>query len=328
MQITFFFRKPSPSYHSIEKLFSEIIRNLPSDSTQAHYAKNQSQGFFKRIKIAWDARKNQGEINHITGDIHFIAFFLKKKKTVLTIHDIGSTKTGNFIKRLIMKTIWFYLPMKFVYKVTVISEFTKKEIIRDFKVNPGKIIVIPNCYPAIYKFEAENKLNNKPVILQIGTKANKNIERLIVAIEEINCKLLIVGELTENQSQMLLKHNIDYENHFNISEQEMVQLYHRCNLLAYISIYEGFGMPVVEANAVGRPVLASDIEPINTVADSAALLVDPYNIDSIKNGILRLINDENLCKTLISKGFENAKKYNSRKIAEEYLNVYKSMLLK
>jgi glycosyltransferase involved in cell wall biosynthesis len=328
MQITFFFRKPSPSYHSIEKLFTEIIRNLPSDSTQTHYAKHQSHGFFKRIGIALDARKSQGEINHITGDIHFIAFFLKKKKTVLTIHDIGSTKSGNFLKRLIIKTIWFNLPMKFVDKVTVISEFTKKELIRDFRVNPGKIIVIPNCYPAIYKFEAENKLNKKPVILQIGTKANKNIERLIVAIEEIDCKLLIVGELSENQAQMLKKHKIDFENHFNISEQEMVQLYQRCNLLAYISIYEGFGMPVVEANAVGRPVLASDIEPINTVADGAALLVDPYSIDSIKNGILRLINDTSLCKTLISNGFENAKKYNSQKIAEEYLNVYKSMLLK
>jgi glycosyltransferase involved in cell wall biosynthesis len=327
MQITFFFRKSSPCYHSIEKLFSEIITNLPENISKIHQSKYKSIGIINRFRIAIDARKNQGQINHITGDIHFIALLLKKNKTILTIHDIGSTKTGNIVRRLIIKFIWFYLPIKFVKKVTVISEFTKKELLKILKVNPEKIIVIPNCYPSVYKFEGTSLVEEKPVILQIGTKPNKNLERLIEAIEEIECKLIIVGELSEVQTKLLEKSKINYENHFNVPENEMVKLYQRCNLLAYISTYEGFGMPVVEANAVGRPVLASNIEPINSVAANAALLVNPYNIDEIKDGILKLINDKTFCNALISNGFENAKKYHPKKIINDYMAVYQSIIL-
>jgi glycosyltransferase involved in cell wall biosynthesis len=326
MKIVYFFRKPSPVFHSIEKLFSAVIENLPVQTTRIHYAQKVSQGILNRISIGLDARRNQGQINHITGDIHYIALFLKRKNTILTIHDIGSIKSGNFIKRKLIRLIWFYLPIRAVRLVTVISEFTKKELLAEMKVNPNKIVVIPNCYPSVYHFEEKKTNPGKPDILQIGTKSNKNLERLIEALSGIECKLLIIGKLTEQQMVLLQNFKIDFENHFNVSESEMVEFYQHSSLLAYVSTYEGFGMPVVEANAVGLPVLASNIEPIISVAADAALLVNPSDINQTRAGILRLLNDGEFCKKLVSNGFDNAKKYHPEKIVNDYLKVYESIM--
>lgn len=326
MQIAFFFRKPSPDYHSIEKLFFSVMEHLPEGSFKKHTAPFASKGLWKRILIGLNARKLQSDINHITGDIHFIAMFLKKKKTILTIHDIGHIKKGNIIKRKVLKYLWFTLPIKCVKLVTVISEFTKQELVEYIKIKEDKIIVINNCIPDIYKFNCFNFIVQKPVILQIGTKSNKNLERLVVAIEGLDCKLIIVGKLSENQLKLLHESKIDFKNHFNIPENEMLQLFINCNLLAYVSTYEGFGMPLIEANAVGRPVLASDIEPIKSVAADAALLVNPYNTGEIKEGINKLLNDKDLCQRLIESGLKNAAKYTAESVSKQYLAVYQKMM--
>jgi len=326
MNITFFFRKPSPSYHSIEKLFTAIIEALPDGIAKPHFSPYQSKGLWKRILIGLDARKFQGTINHITGDIHFIALFLPKNKTILTIHDIGIIKQGSLLKRFVIKLFWFQIPIWQVKMVTVISEFTKQELVKHLNVNQNKVTVIQNCIPNIYQYTPKTETTQKPVILQIGTKANKNLERLIKAIEKIDCTLIIVGILNEDQIIRLKTHKIDYENYYNISASEMLLLYIKCDMLAYISTYEGFGMPVVEANAVGRPVLASNVEPIKSVAGKAALLVDPYYTSEIRKNIEKLLTDKALREELVKNGLENAKKYRSSEVAKEYMAVYKKMM--
>lgn len=326
MQITFFFRKPSPTFHSIEKLFNALIQNMPRESINLHYAKHTSKGLINRILIAIEARKKQSQINHITGDIHFISFFLKKKKTILTIHDIGIINSGNKLKRFIIKLFWFDIPIRRVEKITVISDFTRNELITRCHADPSKVIMIPNCYPAIYKFEGKKIRSGKPYILQIGTKPNKNLELLVEALQGIDCKLMIVSRLSDKQIQHLANNTIDYENYVNLPENEMFELYKKCDFLAYVSTYEGFGIPVIEANAVGRPVLASDIEPIKTVAGNAALLVNPFDSNQIRKGIQRLIDDNQLCDELINNGFKNAEKYHPMKIVKEYLSLYQSII--
>lgn len=323
MNLSLFFRHPSPEYHSIEQLFDTISSNYSQGVTvKKVYANYKSKGFTNRIRIALQARKNQSDINHITGDIHFIAPFLTKDKTILTIHDIGSAKSGNFLKNSILKLFWFSIPVRTVAYVTVISEFTKRELLDYVNVDPEKVVVIPNCISSIYRYKPKEFNTDKPVILQIGTKQNKNLERLIAAIKDIMCKLVIVGKLNTEQTKLLKQNHIDYNNYFNIEEAKLLELYEQCDILSFISTYEGFGLPVIEANAVGRVVISSNIEPMDTVAANTALKVNPFNVDEIRNGINELIEHSSLRKKLIDEGLQNAKKYNVKTIAEQYESLY------
>ncbi len=326
MKISYFFRKKTPTFHSIENIFDAVINNIEDFETAKYEVPFHSKGFFNRLKIAFFAKNNQSDINHITGDIHFIAPFLKKNKTILTVHDIGSAKYGNIFKRSILRFFWFTIPLRTVKFITVISEFTKKELIKHFKINPAKIVVINNCISNKYTYHKSDLPNTKPIILQIGTKENKNLQRVINAIQNIDCKLVIIGKLTPKQSKLLLEKNIDYENFYNLTEDEMIQKYVECDIVLFASIYEGFGMPIIEANAIGRPVITSNLEPMNSVASNAALLVNPFSISEIQKGIEQILKDAELRNNLIKNGLENVKQYRAKTIAKQYAKLYKKLL--
>lgn len=327
MNLSLFYRHPLPEYHSIENIFDTVVPFLPDD-VHVHkiYAPHKSIGFIKRIKIAWHARKNQGGINHITGYDHFIAPFLKKKKTILTIHDVGSIKYGNFLKKFLLKLFWFSIPAKSVAYITVISEFTKKELLAYVNIKPDKVVLVPNCISKGFQYSPKKFNGHKPIILQIGTKANKNLTRVIEAIKDVVCKLLILGKLSAYQIDLLKSNKIEYENHFNISDDDLIKLYKRADIVSFVSTYEGFGMPIIEANAVGRMVISSDIEPMKTVAGNAAYLVDPYDVAAIRKGLQTLIKDASLRKRFIENGLQNAKKYSAASIAKQYHNLYLKVL--
>lgn len=327
MNLSLFYRHPSPQFHSIEQIFDTVVEYLPDGVTvKKVYSPFESTGMFNRIKIALHARKNQGDINHITGFIHFIAIALNRKKTVLSIHDIGSNIKRNLFKQLIVKWFWFSLPVKYVARITVISEFTKQELLQYIKIDSEKIIVVPNPVSPIFRYKSKKFNTETPYVLHIGTKTNKNLPRLIKALSGINCKLIIVGKLNDEQNQLLAKHKINYENHFNISDKELVNLYEQSDIVSFVSLYEGFGMPIIEANAIGRVVITSNIEPMQTVAGDAALKVNPSDVDEIRNGINRLIVDTKLREKLIKNGLENAKKYDAKVIADQYYSIYNGLL--
>jgi len=323
MKVTYFFRKQSPQFHSIEELFFNIQKNLHENIDYKNYfAKYKSKGFFRRLIISFQSAFNQTDINHITGDIHFVSYFLKKKKTILTIHDIAPIKRGNVLKRKIIKLFWFTLAIKRVNYITVISEFTKNELLEHLKINPQKIVVIPNCVSSEIKFSEKEFNTNCPTILQIGTKENKNIIRLAAALININCKLIIIGKVNTEQKIILNKCNIQYENFYNIDYMQIIKFYESCDIVSCVSTYEGFGVPILEANATGRVIITSNLSPMQEVANNSALLVNPYNTDEIRNGILELINNSELRKNLISNGLENIKKYQANEIAKLYANLY------
>ncbi len=328
MKLTLFFRKPSPVFHSIEEQFLNMQKYLPEEVHYSNvFAKFHSKGLFRRIFIILQAAFNQGDINHITGDIHFIALLLKKKKTILTVHDIGSVLNKTGMKQKILRYFWFTMPFARVRYITVISEFTKQEILQNFNINPEKIIVIPDCVSAKIIPSEYTFITEKPNILQIGTKPNKNLENLIPALEGINCKLTIVGKLSEKQHSLLKKHKIDYENLFNLPFLVLIEQYKKADLITFISTYEGFGVPVLEAQASGRPVITSNISPMKEIAGSGALLVNPYNIEDIKTAISNIIKNPELRKTLTENGLENVKNYSAQSIADKYYKLYNSLYI-
>ena len=111
MKLSYFFRRPSPVFHSIEEQFFAVQKALPKEINYKNiFAKCHSKGLFRRIFILIQAAFNQGKINHITGDIHFTALLLKKKKTILTVHDIGSVLNKSGFKTKILRYFWFTMP--------------------------------------------------------------------------------------------------------------------------------------------------------------------------------------------------------------------------
>jgi glycosyltransferase involved in cell wall biosynthesis len=326
LKITYFFRKPSENFHSIEELFNNFQPYLSNKFEYENIFLPFHNGFINRIKNIFFAKKNQNQINHITGDINYIAFGLPKKNTVLTIHDIGSIIKRNFLKRFIINLLWFKMPLKRVKYVTVISEFSKQEIIYNFKINEEKIIVIPNCVSNKF-VKTKRQFNNEyPNILFVGTKPNKNLERSIEALKKISCKFFIIGKLNENQLFLLKNNNIDYVNFVNLSFDEVIDLYQQSDILLFPSLYEGFGVPILEAQATGIPVITSDLSPMKEVANNSSFLLNPLSIDEIHNAILQLIENKTLREKLIEKGFENVKKYSAENIAKKYEQLYKDII--
>ena len=326
MKVVLIYRKRHKGNYSIENLFKQISAEYPPEIEWRNQVVTfYSKGFFRRILIGLQVMWAQSEINHVTGDINFATLFLPKKTTVLTIHDIGYMKHPNPISRFLLLWFWIRLPIKKVATVTVVSESTKRELLRYADLPPERIRVIPVPFSKNLTPTPRNFNKAKPTILQIGTKHNKNLSRLIRALEGICCQLEIVGILSEKTVKELATCRIEYKASVHLSDEEIRAKYNNCDIVSFVSTYEGFGIPILEANAVGRVVITSNILSMPEVAGNAACLVDPYDVNDIRQGIIRLINDDDYRNQLIENGFVNKNRFSLEKIAEEYVNIYKSV---
>jgi len=318
-------KKSSPG--SVEILFSTIRKFIPNSiDVKVFVPHYESRGIFKRLAIIIESFFNQGDVNHITGDIHFSNFLLKKEKTILTILDGVSVIHSHGLKRILIKFFWYTLPVKKAQYITVISEKTKNELLELVDFPEERIVVIPCCISVKFKYVEQKNFNSKkPTILHIGTNTNKNLIRVSQALKGISCILDVVGELSIEQLQALEENGIEYKNSVYISENEIIQKYINADIVSFVSTYEGFGMPILEAQTVGRVLLTGNISPMIEVSGSAACLVNPFSISDIREGFKRLISDDNYRDEIIRKGLVNSQKYEPKKIANEYVKLYMNL---
>jgi glycosyltransferase involved in cell wall biosynthesis len=323
MRVVFFHRKPNPGNYSIEKIFRQLRNALPPEvKWSVRELFFLSRGFFKRLFSMIVASLHQGDVNHITGDIHFIALLLKRNRTILTVHDIGLVNHPNFWVRKLFQWFWVILPVKRVNVVTTVSNETKLQLLKFVSVNPAKIKVIYNPIPSVFTKSTKTFNKKEPRILQIGTKANKNVFRLIQALQDIPCFLDIVGNVDGDLLRLLEKANIKFVVSKNLSDEDILKKYTEADIISFVSTFEGFGMPIVEANAVGRVVITSNVSSMPEVAGNAAHLVDPFSVSSIHEGILKVIDDDQYREQLITNGFVNCKRFDASVITKQYLDIY------
>lgn len=324
MEVNFFERNPAEGQISIEKLFSVIKKELGRKNIICKTFINPYplSKFYNALAFF---RKNQGEITHITGDIHWAALVLNPKKTVLTVHDLSGLYQYKGIKRFLYYLIWIYFPFTRLRYITVISEKTKREIEKLLPSVAHKLKVIPNCITVDVSPLAFKKDIQKTNILIVGTRSNKNIERIFEACRDLNATFSIVGSMNATQKQLINTYHLKCKNHVNISDDDLKKLYDESDILCFPSLYEGFGLPILEAQARNCIVITSNLSPMNDVAGNGALLIDPYSTESIKNSIIKVLSDDELRKDLITKGQENVKKYIPELVAQQYIELYQKI---
>jgi glycosyltransferase involved in cell wall biosynthesis len=328
MQVVYYHRKRRLNANfSIESVFERVRQALPPEiDARVRVAPFLSNGIFRRLAIAIDARRHQGQINHVTGDINFAGLLLDRRRTVLTSHDCSYLARCTGLKRRLLKLFWLDLPVRRARFVTTVSEAAKRDILSNTKCDPEKIVVIYNPIAAEYLHRPKDFNVLNPRVLQIGTAPNKNIPRLLQALKGIDCTFVIIGNLNDEVLGLIQEHRIRYENYKNLSLAELIRQYELSDMVVFASTIEGFGLPILEANAVGRPVVTSNLSSMPEVAGNAACLVDPLDVESVRAGILRVLREKSFREELIRNGLENVRRFQPDTIAADYLRLYRQIL--
>ncbi len=268
--------------------------------------------------------RKEKAVLHQTGDNHYLLLGLIRCKTVLTIHDlVPLERAGNKFKWLYKYLFYYYFPIKIANRVVCISEKTKTDLQR--YINTDRVVVIHNPINPLFRTEIKDFNEQNPVILHIGTGWNKNLRNVIIALRDIKCHLRIIGKLSDEHLALLSECRICFSVVSDLTAEEIVNEYVNCDIVSFPSIYEGFGMPVIEGQKTGRVVITSAIEPLTEIAGEGAEFVNPNDVNSIRNAFMTLIQNNDYRNNLIKKGLDNVRRFDVKTIADKYWEVYKSL---
>ena len=267
---------------------------------------------------------------------------IKAKKTVVTVHDFSFI----LYKEYHPKDRIEYFEKNFftnIVKADMIitgSFFTKNEILERIKINKNKIQVIYHgVNHQIFKPMNDPKVDiklPKKFILSVGSiEPRKNLLRLLQAYSSLpkyikdEYSLVLVGFSGWKNSEILkeIKNNQEYIFYLGyLSDNNLAKVYNLATCFIYASLYEGFGLPPLEAMACGTATIVSNTSSIPEVCQDAALYFDPFDINDIASKIKLLLKDEKLFKQLIKKGFKRASEFTWEKSANEHKELFKNIL--
>lgn len=213
---------------------------------------------------------------------------------------------------------------KEVDKIIVPSETTKNDLIR-LKFDGGKIVVIPEAPSELFVKQNRNDIDKfrqkydieGDYLLAVGITPRKNIKRIVKAFAKLNIgryKLIVVGHAYDTIER---EKGVKYLGH--LEDIEMPLVYSGASLFVYPSLYEGFGLPILESFACETPVLTSNIGSMKETAGDAAILVDPHDFKSIAGGIRKGLKDR---ESFVKKGNDRIKQFSWKNTAEKTLKLY------
>ncbi len=264
--------------------------------------------------------------------------------STVAIHDISFEFFPDFFHPLSRKRMQLLIPYsaKKSAHVITISEYSKRQIIEKYNIPDNKVTVTYLGVSDLFQVIADkNRLADatarfglgEAFILAVGNlQPRKNIERLVRVYAQLRKKGLLSHDLVLVGQKQWQSHAIfdavkknRVERHVIITgyvtDDELVALYNRADFFVYPSLYEGFGLPVIESMACGTPVITSNTSSLPEVAGNAALLIDPRSDDELAKAMLRLAESSDLRDTLIRRGEDQAKKFSWEKAAKQTLSV-------
>lgn len=311
------------------------IRSV-SEIVQPRHGKLAGIARFFWTQVVYPLRLRRERCDIVYNTTHHAVFHASAPQ-IMTVHDLLPIKFPSRYR----PQYWYFkyvLPalINKCMAIITVSENSKKDIVGYYGIPADKIVVAYNSYDA-YNFRrtvsqsVRNSSADGGYILAVGASyLNKNIEGLLEAYSRIKdrttCKLLIAGgrsqyiKTLKNRAQALgLGDRVEFLDY--VGNEKLRALYSNAAMLVFPSIYEGFGIPPLEAMACGCPVVASNASSIPEVCADAAFYVDPYNIESIADGIYKVLTDNDLRKFLVEKGFERIKVFSWDESARKVLDV-------
>ena len=277
---------------------------------------------------------------------------LESVKTIITVHDIHVLAHPQFAKFKDLVYWKYFSPasVKKADKIISVSEATKKDLIEKIDIPADNIEVIYESYDSNLYCRRENSYQNarlflaeknidisdKKIILNVNTVSpRKNIGGVIKAFNQVasteeNIILIVAGRDGWKTEKTYKEYNISpFKNriHFvGFTPDEIVaDMYNVAEAFVYPSFYEGFGLPILEAQACGCPVITSNISSMPEVAGRGALLVDPYNVEDISNAISNIVFDKISRNSLIEKGLNNSTKFSWEECANRTSQIYQEV---
>jgi glycosyltransferase involved in cell wall biosynthesis len=335
--------------YDTENMYSLIYYSLTRDT--ARMPGPNTDNFKKHVlKVpAQDFMWRQSWIDHVT-----LPVFLKANKVnifhrlsgytmpetkgvykILTIHDLRSMTIDD--------QVWSQNINKYVKTVSdvdlcvVVSECTKRDAIEYLKVDENKVRVVylgaDERFRRIDPSEVQTvraKYNiNEPFLLSIGSVPRKNIGGIIRAFAGSNVRkkfLLVLSCNLDVAKYKALARELRVDHRVvildKLADDEVVALYNSCHCFVFPSLYEGFGLPILEAMQCGAPVITSNLSSCPEVAGNAAILVNPNTVQEIRSAINEVCGNESLRQDLITKGYEQAKKFSWDNFAQDMKKIY------
>ena len=241
-----------------------------------------------------------------------------KSPYIFTIGDLIHLKVAE--ERSFFKILYYQTVVKSATKkakaVLTFSEYSRNEIIQWSGMDPSRIHNVQCGVGKDFSPAGEKYEPGYPYLIYVGNrKPHKNLHRLMLAfsrskIDSSYC-LLLSGQRDENLLETAKKYNIQDRIHFAglISDADLPKYYRGARGLTFPSLYEGFGLPPLEAMACGTPVLTSNTTSLPEVVGDSALLVDPKNIEQIQVCIETIVNDDDIHKKMSALGLERAKQF-------------------
>jgi glycosyltransferase involved in cell wall biosynthesis len=334
------------------ELAREIERLDLKDNFKINFVKKTNRFLWNLWYLPMYLRKNPVDIYHTQYIVPF--WFPKNIKLVTTIHDISFNYFPEYIKKSDLFFLKTFIPrsIRKSYRVIAVSKYSREDIIKFYQSSDEKVDYTYNGidferFNQIFSESRKEDVRKKyrlpeNFVLYIGTlQPRKNIPALVDAFsvlmeknDQKDLKLVIAGNRQARNfdpriDEVIEKYNLQKNVLFPgwIDEEDKPALYKLANCFVFPSLYEGFGIPIVEAMAAGTPAVCSNKTSLPEVGEEGVLLVDPENKEEFAKNINKILTDENFRVDLAKNGIEQAKKFSWQKTAMKTLEIYKQLKL-
>jgi len=301
----------------------------------------------EQVHVPWVLRRERPDVYHAP---HYVLPAGVRCPSVVTIHDCIHLMFPQYLPNRLAHLYarsFMWMATHQAARILTVSEASKRDILRFFAIPEKKVRVIYNAIDERFLTPPDEATTERvrqryqldhPFVLYVGNiKPHKNIERIIDAFGRARpdgpqgLKLVIIGdEVSKYPSlrQMVHRHKLDKHVRFlGFQPQETLASFYRlAGVFAFPSLYEGFGLPPLEAMACGTPVITSNVSSLPEVAGDAALLVDPYDVDALARAIVRIFTDQPLRDLLVARGLTRARQFSWADSVAAIRAVYREVL--